>query len=351
MQQVDFVLLIKLYYIHIFKRAIDMFGFRSDGIKLKNIDPTVRLTSYIMKTRNDAQVEMEKSVNCSGIDNFIKQEFERGNKFSYMHVVIAAIVRMYALRPKTNRFIMAGRVYSRRNIHISFTIKKRLDDEAPDTTIKLVFTGHESIYDVKEAMDNAIKKSSVITQDTKTDKLAKKLLNLPHFILSPFVGFIKLLDRFGIMPKAIIDASPFHTSCYLTNLKSLGTEHVFHHIYNFGTTGIFVAMGKEKNEAVVNRDGQLAAAKIMRLGVVIDERVCDGFYYARSLKTFVKHAENPNSLTERLSEVVVDSDLKTSQLNKQKRKENKLVKKQNRKLKKAKKAQQKKIRSKKNKQK
>jgi hypothetical protein len=302
-----------------------MFGYRSDGKKLKNVDPIIRLTSYIMKTRNDAQVNLERDVNCQGIDEFIRNEFEKGNKYSYMHVVVAGLVRMYALRPKLNRFVMSGRIYARDKIYISFAVKKRLDDNSDETTIKLAFTGHENIKEIKAIIDDEIRKASIISEETKTDKLARKLLNLPHFILSPVVGFVKLLDKFGIMPKSVIEASPFHTSCFLTNLKSLGIEHVFHHLYNFGTTGIFVGMGKEKRTAVVNKNGELNIAKIMKLGLVIDERVCDGFYYARSLKIGIKHMENPLLLIERLETLAIDPDL--GKTRKEKREQKKIIKK------------------------
>ena len=286
-----------------------MFGYRSDGKKLKNVDPIIRLTSYIMPHRNDAQVELVKDIKCEGMDNFIKEKIEQGIKYNYMHIVIASVIRMMAERPRLNRFVMKGRVYARKKIYISFAVKKHLDDDADETTIKLGFSGHESIFDIKQMIDEEIAKANVVKEETKTDALAKKLLRLPHFILSPAVGTLKMMDRNGILPKSVLEASPFHTSCFVTNMKSIGTEHLFHHIYNFGTTTIFVGMGKEKMEAVVNMDGQIVPEKIMKLGLVIDERICDGFYYAKSLKLGVKYMQNPSLLEERLETVPLDPDL------------------------------------------
>ncbi len=317
-----------------------MFGYRKDGIKLKKIDPIIRLTSYIMKTRNDAQVEMAKEINCQNIDTFIQEEFEKGNKISYMHVVISSLVRMYGLRPKLNRFVMSGRIYSRKKIYISFTVKKRLNDDSDETTIKLGFNGDESIYDVKKLMDEEIAKATIIKEETNTDKLVRKLLNLPHIVLSPVVGFIKLMDRFGVMPKSVLEVSPFHTSLFITNLKSIGGDAVFHHLYNFGTTGIFVGMGKEKLEPIVNKNGELEVAKIMRLGLVIDERVCDGFYYIQSVKAGVKHMENPYLLTQKLEKVEKDPELP---LTRQERKDNKKQLKTDKKVLKMEKKQTKKL--------
>lgn len=286
-----------------------MFGFRSDGKKLKKVDPIIRLTSYIMPHRDDAQVFTQKGVRCENIDTFIREKFDEGIKISYMHVVIAGVVRMLAERPRLNRFIMSGRVYARNKIYISFAVKKTLSDNGEETTIKIGFTGHESIYDIKNMIDQEIAKSNVQKEETKTDKIANSLLKLPHFVLSPAVGFLKFLDKIGNLPKGILEASPFHTSCFVTNMKSIGMNTVLHHIYNFGTTGIFISMGKEKNEAVVNENGELAVDKLMELGIVIDERLCDGFYFGKSLKLGINYMNNPKLLEQRLETVQLDPDL------------------------------------------
>ena len=286
-----------------------MFGFRSDGKKLKKVDPIIRLTSYIMPSRDDAQVFALKDLRCEKMDEFIKAKFEQGIKISYMHIVIAGAVRMLAERPRLNRFVMSGRVYARHKIFISFAVKKTLSDDGEETTIKIGFTGHESLYDIKQMIDEEIAKSNISKEETKTDKLAASLLKLPHFVLSPAIGFLKWLDRIGSLPKVVLEASPFHTSCFVTNLKSIGMSTVLHHLYNFGTTGIFISMGKEKMEPVVNSENEITAAKIMQLGIVIDERMCDGFYASKSLKLGIGYMENPELLEQRLESVKLDPDL------------------------------------------
>ena len=101
-----------------------MFGYRSDGRKLKKVDPIIRLTSYIMPKRNDAQVELVKDINCEGMDAFINRKSAEDVRFTYMHVVVAGIVRMLAQRPRLNRFVMSGRVYARKKIYVAFVVKK-----------------------------------------------------------------------------------------------------------------------------------------------------------------------------------------------------------------------------------
>lgn len=271
-----------------------MFGKRSDGELVKGGDPILRVTSAIMKYRYDAMVNYLLEVECDEIDKFIaKQLAENGISFSYMDIAIAAIVRMYAERPELNRFTMNTRIYDRKGIYISLTVKKSLRDGCDETTVKLHFDGTENIYQVKEKIDREIALNKGNDKTNSTDKTAKLLLKLPPFILKFAVKFLMFLDRHGMLPKKIIKLSPFHSSCFFTNMKSISTEYVFHHIYDLGTVGMFAGMGKEVVKPVANKDGEgTYNAKILQFGITIDERICDGLYYARSIKKIKYYLKN-----------------------------------------------------------
>ena len=191
---------------------------------------------------------------------------------------------------------------------ISFAVKKKLSDDAIDTTIKLEFDGTESIYEVKEMMDNAIKENATLSANNNTDKTAKMLTNMPNGLIKMAVGLIKFLDKHGMCPKAVLKASPFHTSGFVTNLKSIKANYIYHHLYDFGTTSIFIAMGKEKFEPVVNNNKELEVAKIMKLGIVTDERFCDGFYYVKSMRLFESYFNDPSVLLTKLEAKKEDVD-------------------------------------------
>jgi pyruvate/2-oxoglutarate dehydrogenase complex dihydrolipoamide acyltransferase (E2) component len=289
-------------------RGVIMFGRRSDGKKLKTIDPFYKIIPHIMNARHDSQNLFLYPARCENIDKFIGEMREQGTSFKYMHVVIAAVVRLLALRPALNRFVMNGRIYKRNTISISFAVKKALSDDAIETTIKLDFTGKESIYEIKEAVDKAIIANSGRTAVNDTDKTAKALTNMPNWLIKLGVGFLKRLDKHGMLPKSLIKVSPFHTSCFVTNLKSIKTDYIYHHLYDFGTTGLFISMGKEQLEPVVDENGDITVGKIMKMGIVTDERICDGFYYASSFRKFKDIMENPYDLLEQLPEIEKDID-------------------------------------------
>lgn len=310
---------------------------RSDGKRIKYEDILVKMTPHFMKTRNDAVNQIMHPVRVEDMDAWIREKSEKeGIVFNYMHVVMATIVRLLATRQRLNRFVVRGAVYQRNCISISLTVKRSLRDEGAESTIKVPFTGEETIYEVKEKIDNAIKES--IDEDNKTQKTIKKLAVLPNWLLRFAIGTIKWLDNRNMLPKALINASPFHTSVYVTYLKSIRCDAVLHHIYNFGTTGIFVAIGKEKFAPVADFE-ELKVGKIMNLGITMDERFCDGFYFAKSLRIWndmfhnLSELEKPYKITDNtiINQKIKNKKIEKKKTAKQVKKTNKVTHKKNKK--------------------
>ena len=283
-----------------------MFGLRPDGKKVRDIDPIQRIMPHIMTERHDSQNMTQYDCPCEPLDDFIRKEAEKGEKYNDMHIVIASIVRLIALFPRTNRFIMNGRIYNRNCIQISFVVKKGLSAEAPDTTVKLDFTGHESISQVRDMIDAEIKKNSHMDANNGTDKLARLITFTPNFLIRFLVGTIKFLDRHGMLPGSIIKVSPFHTSCFITNLKSIKGPSIFHHLYDFGNTGMFFSMGKEAMVPVV-QGKEIVVGKRLPLWIVTDERFCDGFYFVSALKQLRILLADPSRMAEPLETLAEDT--------------------------------------------
>ncbi len=285
-----------------------MFGKRPDGRVIRDLEPMQQIMPYILKTRTDSMNMYEDTFPCEPMDLYIKEKAEQGIKLSYMHIIIAAVVRLMALRPQLNRFVMNGRIYARPKIWVSFVVHPTLQDGSVGTTIKLCFEGTESILEIAEIINAAIEKETTLrTGENDTDKLLRTLMKR---IPGPFIKFVintlMWMDRHNIMPKAIVELSPFHTSFFVTNLKSLGINHIFHHVYEFGTTGLFFAIGKEKAVPVVERGNEISIRKQMGFGLVSDERFCDGLYFALSLRQLRKFIQNPASLETPLEKKVED---------------------------------------------
>ena len=284
-----------------------MLNKRPDGRAIKNLEPMQMIMPYIMKTRTDSMNMYEDTFACEPMDAYIKEKAAEGINLSYMHIIIAAVVRLIAIRPQLNRFCMNGKIYARPKIWVSFVVHPTLRDESVGTTIKLCFEGTETILEIAEKINEAIARETVNRKgENGTDQLLRTLMKkIPGPFIKLVINTLLWMDKHNILPKAIIELSPFHTSFFITNLKSLGINHIYHHTYEFGTTGLFFAMGKEKVVPVI-KGNEIVAQKEMGFGLVSDERFCDGLYFALSLRKLRRFMQNPASLEKPLDKKVED---------------------------------------------
>lgn len=278
-----------------------MFGYRADGKKVKNVSPIFRVIPCIMRERNDAQVYFKQDVVIKKLDEYIDKKAAEGIKMSYMNIIYAALVKVINERQQLNRFVMNGTIYQRNKIYVSLAIKKSLTDEGQETVTKVEFDGNENIFEVKEKLDAIIEKNKNIENSNGMDKVVKLFNLVPNALILWAVRFLAFLDKHGLMPKKIIEVSPFHTSVFLTNVGSLGIDSIYHHLYNFGTTSMFFSMGKKK-KSYIYEDDEIHEDKCITIAFVGDERICDGYYFASSFKLLTKYLKKPE-LLERVSTI------------------------------------------------
>ena len=272
-----------------------MFGYRPDGKKIKNLPPIFKVMPCVMPERVDSQVYFKQDIALKTLDEYIDRKAKEGIKLSYMHIIYAALVKIIGERPSLNRFAMNGTLYERDKIYVSLVIKKSLTEEGPETPIKLDFYGKENIFEIKEILDEAIEKNKDLSNSNSTDKLAFALSLVPDGLIRIAVKFLMFLDKHGLMPRKIIEASPFHTSVFLTNVGSLGIDSIYHHIYNFGPTSMFFSMG-QKTKRYIYEDDDFKEEKCIPLAFVGDERICAGYYFASSFKLLTKYLKKPELL-------------------------------------------------------
>ena len=288
---------------------IFMFKKRKGARYLKTLTPIERIMPHVMPKRSDAQVFFTDDIDCTAIDAYIAEKKAQGIEMTYLDIFVAASVRLYAKRPALNRFVMGGRIFANEKIWVSMALKKSLRDNEPSTTIKIPFTGHENIFEVKEMFDEQIRVNKAAENENGTDKLMGVLTRIPNWVMALAFALIRAFDKVSLLPTALTDVSPFHGGLFITYLKSLGIPGIYHHIYDLGTIGQFIAVGKERLTPVVDQHtGEIVARKIMTMMVVADERICDGLYYARSMRLFRRILENPACLEERLETVEKDID-------------------------------------------
>ncbi|MBR4290524.1 MAG: hypothetical protein IKT52_07780 [Oscillospiraceae bacterium] len=270
-----------------------MFGKRADGKLLKKIDPIIMLTAYLMPMRCDAQVMMDFKVDFEVLTRYIARKRDEGYQITFQELLIAAFVRTIAEIPEANRFIINKRIYSRNELTVAFTLLMDGSEgvNVEENAVKCKFEPTDTIFDVAARVSEAIRQNRTQEESGFTLTLARFLAR--PFLAAPLVGLIRLLDRYGLLPKVILDASPFHTSLFVTNMASIGMPAVKHHIYNFGTTSMFFSIGMPERTVAIGPEGKAVRKRMLPMGVVADERICAGAVYARVVSGIMKCLNNP----------------------------------------------------------
>lgn len=267
---------------------------RCDGKKIKVESVEYAITPHIMPQRNDALNFIEVDIPAEPIQNYLNAKRKEGIKMSHLAVIIAAYTRMIGQFPQINRFIVNKNVYARNEFNVAMVVLKagQLDN---GTMSKVNFDPEDTIFEVNDKITAYIDTNKNSESENSTDKLAKALLSIPG-LLRIGVDIIIWMDKHGLLPRKIIDAIPFHSSLTISNLASIRTNHIFHHIYNFGTTSVFITLGNSREVPKRNLNGEIEFEKCIPMGVVMDERICSGSYFAMAFRQFRKYLKNPELL-------------------------------------------------------
>ena len=275
-----------------------MFGYRPDGRRLKDVDPIVQITPYLMPMRCDAQVFLEHKLDYEMLSRYIARKGVEGQKVTFMQIIIAAYVRGVSQHPEINRFIKNKQYFARNNLSVSFTLlKDSQNHDSPESTVRIEFDPSDTLFDVRDRMISAIEANRGGGEDSDVfiDKLARGVLAVPG-LASVIVALVRALDRYGLAPGAFLRELPFYSSMFITNNASIGLHHVWHHIYNFGNVSAFFGMGSILKEATVDAEGKARMKRWLPIGVTVDERVTSGAHYAAFFADVVRCLNHPELL-------------------------------------------------------
>ena len=273
-----------------------MFGHRPDGRRVKKLDPIVQITPYLMPMRCDAQVFLEHKADYEKMSRYIVRKSKEGEKITFMQILIAAYVRAVSRHPEVNRFIFNKQYFSRNNCSVSYTVLKNPQDtDSNEDTVRIFFDLTDTIFDVRDRMNDAVEKARTAETDGFVIKLCSGVLAVPG-LATLIVGLVRLLDRYGLAPAALIRELPLYSGLYVTNNGSIGLHHPLHHIYNFGNVSLFFGMGSILKEAVVTSDGNARMRRVLPIGITADERVCSGAHYAAFFFDVIHLMDHPEEL-------------------------------------------------------
>ena len=269
---------------------------RKNHRRVRSLQPMDYVSSYIMVERQDACNSFTDSFDAAPVDAYIRKKRKEGlENFGLLHVLLAAYIRTTADRPGINRFIRGQKIYTRDRLVVCMDVKREMTVEGETTVIKPVFLPTDTADDVYRVFNDLLQEA---TQDTETgfDSLAKVINYIPGLVKKFVVWLLKLLDYFGWLPTALTNLSPFHGSLFITSMGSLGIPPIYHHLYNFGNIPAFLAYGRRRHVNELNVLGQMERRSYYDVAMVLDERICNGFYYASAWKHMKHILKNPDIL-------------------------------------------------------
>ncbi len=266
---------------------------RADGKRLRNTDPMYTVAAYVMNKRVDSMNMVTLDIPYDTIQSYVNEKRKAGVSISHLAVIIAAYLRTAAEFPLLNRFIMNCKPYARNEFAVAMVVLKSGEMDN-GTMSKMYFDYSETIFDVNDKINRYVNENREVPEKNGTEKMIKFLLGAPG-VLRVGVGLFKFMDKHGLLPKKVIDMSPFHNSLCISNLASIRTNHIYHHCYEFGTTSVFITIGNLR-EIPKRRGGEIVFERSIPLGVVMDERICSGSYFALAFRKIKKYLRDPKLL-------------------------------------------------------
>ena len=249
---------------------------RADGTRIRHEDPMYYLVPQFLTKRYDAQNMITVDIPEAPLKAYINEKRREGKRISHIALILCAYLKAAERYPALNRFIVNKRIYQHNDFTASMVVLR--PGAANDTFSKIHLDFGDDIFTVQEKIDSYINENRKVA-DNPLDKLMGTILKM-NSLLSFACGLLRWADRHNLLPKSIIEVSPFHASVLISNLASIRTNHIYHHVYEFGTTSVGITMGNMR-EIPHTVKGEIVLERCIPLGVVMDERICSGHYFAR----------------------------------------------------------------------
>lgn len=284
-------------------------GDRSDARLIRELDAMHMFMPYLMPRRTDNEAVMNELVDMTAVLEYVaeKNAGEPEFKYTMFHVICAAVAKTVALRPKLNYFIINKRYYERRDISLAFAVKKKFSDTSSEALAIVRLDPDSDCAPIDEVYEQVKKVVCSVRREDKNDGATDIMgifQKIPRFVLRAIVSALYFVDRHGLLPQELVKLDPYHTSVFLSNLGSIKMSASYHHLVEWGTNSFFMIVGEMKKRPFYTDAGECELRDALELGVTIDERIADGFYFLNSLKLLKKLLGDPKLLELPLSEKI-----------------------------------------------
>ena len=287
------------------KGAKRRLGDRWDGRLIRDLDSLHFVTGIIYPDRCDNEAFISERIDLTNINKYLAEKNYEGIDYKYnlFQLIVTAIVKTLTLRPKMNRFIVNGNFYQRNEVSASFVVKKQFADHGAEALAFLHMKDEDNLDSVHNYIKDQVMTCRSDKVDSSTDTM--DLFNrIPRGLSKAAMRFVMRLDKHGWVPKSFVETDPYYSSVVLSNLGSIKMKSGYHHLTNWGTCSMIVLIGETKNRPVYDENGNVEMKPTVDLGITIDERVADGYYYSKTVRLIRKLLENPELLEKPLGEEI-----------------------------------------------
>ena len=277
---------------------------RRDGILVKNIPSLNVILANLFPRRTDCEVYLHQEIDVTELLCYIDQKNspDAPYKTTLFHCFVTMVARVCNERPFLNRFVQGGRIYQRDEILVSFVAKRRFADHSEEALMQYRAQAEHTLADVSRQIVGDVKEMRTQDHAEGLDDILDKLAAMPRMVLWLFMKTLRLLDFWGKVPKALTDGDSNYSTVLLSNLGSIKCPSVYHHLNNYGTNSVMITIGALHKDFVRDENGELTQRDFVDIGATLDERIGDGFYFARSLKLIQHICSHPELLDRPLGE-------------------------------------------------
>ena len=272
-------------------------GDRRDGKLIRDLDPMHVICPILYPNRCDNEAYFLERFDMAPIREYLAKVNKTETQFPYtpFHILVTAVLKTITLRPKLNRFVANKLMYQRNEITASFVVKKLFTDEGAEALALIKAKDEDTMQTIHQKLFKqiSVNRSDVIDRSSESMDIVSRM---PRRLTRLFCEFVCFLDRIGKVPQVLIGTDPYYQSVVLSNLGSLKLNVGYHHLTNWGTCSLFVIMGEIKETAYRKEDGTVGYKETVDIGLTVDERLADGYYYAKSLRLLQKLLANPELL-------------------------------------------------------
>ena len=264
---------------------------RPDAIKVKEADPMYFLIPYFLTRRYDSMNMITVDVPEEPMRRYMNEKRREGRPVSHLALVITAYLRVLDEYPALNRFVGNKTIYEHKDKTVSMVV---LRPNGEDAMSKIYLDSDDDVFSIQEKITSYISENRSVEEQNLLDKWMARIVRM-KLLMSIFLALLRFMDRHGLLPMALVKASPFHASLLISNLASIRTNHIYHHVYEFGTTSVSVTIGTMHEVAKRTTEG-VKFERCIPLGVVMDERIASGLYFANAFNYFRKLLQKPEQL-------------------------------------------------------